>query len=150
MLEDTRLSRSLEKDKEKRYQSAGELRSELIRIEEGIPTAEKVIPKRKPITSREITVTFGLRKLFIPALVVIALIIAAVGIDPEFAVAYRSIGAAYGAMDYEANMREYFQKAFELSDRLSDKERYWIQGDFYTWSEKTYDKAIEAYKKRGC
>jgi len=67
----------LEKDKEKRYQSPGEVRSELSRIEEGIPTTEKIIPKRKPITSREITVTFGLKKLFIPALVVIVLIIAA-------------------------------------------------------------------------
>jgi tetratricopeptide (TPR) repeat protein len=70
--------RCLEKDKELRYQSAGEVRSELIRIEKGIPTTEREIPKRKPITSREITVTFGLRKLFIPALVAIALAIAGI------------------------------------------------------------------------
>jgi len=70
----------LEKDKEKRYQSAGELRSELNRIEKGIPSTERVIPKRKPITSREITVTFGLKKLFIPAIIVVALIIAAIAI----------------------------------------------------------------------
>jgi len=70
--------RCMEKDKEKRYQSAGEVRSELEKIEKGIPTTEKIIPKRKPITSREITVTFGLKKLFIPAVVVIALIIAAI------------------------------------------------------------------------
>jgi serine/threonine protein kinase/Tfp pilus assembly protein PilF len=70
--------RCMEKDKGKRYQSTGELRSELINIEEGIPTTERVVPKRKPITSREITVTFGLKKLFIPALVIIALAIAIV------------------------------------------------------------------------
>jgi len=70
--------RCMEKDKEKRYQSAGELRSELTGIEKGIPTTERVVPKRKPITSREITVTFGLKKLFIPALVVVALVIIAV------------------------------------------------------------------------
>lgn len=70
--------RCLEKAKEKRYQSANEVRSELISIEKGIPTTEKVIPKRKPITSKEITVTFGLKKLFIPALVVIILAITAV------------------------------------------------------------------------
>jgi len=68
----------MEKDKEQRYQSAGEVRSELENIEKGIPTAEKVMPKRKPITSREITVTFGLKKLFIPALVIVALAIIAV------------------------------------------------------------------------
>jgi serine/threonine protein kinase/Tfp pilus assembly protein PilF len=70
--------RCLEKDKEKRFQSAGEVRSELIRIEEGIPIAEKVVPKRKPITSREITVTFGLKKLLIPGLAVIALAVIAI------------------------------------------------------------------------
>jgi serine/threonine protein kinase/Tfp pilus assembly protein PilF len=69
--------RCLEKDKEKRYQSAGEVRAELTRIEKGIPTTEIEIPRRKPLTSREITVTFGLKKLFIPAIVVAALIIAA-------------------------------------------------------------------------
>jgi TolB-like protein/Tfp pilus assembly protein PilF len=68
----------MEKNKENRYQSAGDVSSELTRIEEGIPTTERVEPKRKPITSREITVTFGLRKLFIPALVVIAIVIAVV------------------------------------------------------------------------
>jgi len=70
--------RCMEKNKENRYQSAGEVRSEIENIEKGIPTTEIEIPKRKPITSREITVTFGLKKLFIPALVVVALIILAV------------------------------------------------------------------------
>jgi len=70
--------RCMEKDKKNRYQSAGEVCSELSRIEKGIPTTEREIPKRKPITSREVTVTFGLKKLFIPALVVIALMIVAV------------------------------------------------------------------------
>ena len=70
--------RCLEKDREKRYQSAGEVRAELTRIEKGIPTTEIEIPKRKPITSKEITVTFGLKKLLIPAVVAIALIIAAI------------------------------------------------------------------------
>jgi tetratricopeptide (TPR) repeat protein len=67
--------RCLEKDKDKRYQSAGEVRSELTNIEQGMPTTERVIPERKPLTSREITVTFGLRKLFIPALVFIGIVI---------------------------------------------------------------------------
>jgi len=70
--------RCLEKDKEKRYQSAGEVGSELSKIEQGIPTTERVVPKRKPITSKEITVTFGLKKLFIPALVVAAIVIVVV------------------------------------------------------------------------
>jgi serine/threonine protein kinase/Tfp pilus assembly protein PilF len=70
--------RCLEKEKEKRYQSAEEVRAELKNIEEGIPTTEQVIPERKPLTSREITVQLSLKKLFIPALIVVALVIIAV------------------------------------------------------------------------
>jgi serine/threonine protein kinase/Tfp pilus assembly protein PilF len=65
----------LEKDREKRYQSAGEIHSELTNLEKGIPTTERVVPKKKPLTSREITVTLGLKKLLVPALVLIAVII---------------------------------------------------------------------------
>jgi serine/threonine protein kinase/predicted Zn-dependent protease len=340
----------LEKDKDKRYQSAGEVRSELDRIEKGIPTTEIEVPKRKPITSKEITVTFGLKKLIIPALVIIALVIAgiiiwqvlpkkgvipvssgkpslavmyfknntgdqsldhwrsalsellisdltqskyigvlssdklfsilrklnllearsyasedlrevavqgrashilqgvltkagenfrinitiqeastgeaigsesaegkgqesfhlmvdeltpkikanfmlstkeiagdidkevgtittssseaykyysegrkyhntgefrksislierALQVDPEFAMAYRSMAASYGNIGYGSKRREYLQKAFEFSYRLSDEEHYLIQAEFYRKSEKTYDKAIEAYTK---
>jgi serine/threonine protein kinase/tetratricopeptide (TPR) repeat protein len=66
--------RCMEKDKEKRFQGADDLLSELIKIEEGIPTTERIIPKRKPITSKEITVTFGLKKILIPALVAIVIV----------------------------------------------------------------------------
>jgi tetratricopeptide (TPR) repeat protein len=65
----------LEKEKEKRYQSAGEVRSELSNIEKGIPTTERIVQERKPLTSREITVKFSLKKAFIPALVFIAVVI---------------------------------------------------------------------------
>jgi Tol biopolymer transport system component len=63
--------RCLEKDKEKRYQSSDEVRSELVNIKKGIPTTEKVVPKKKPVTSKEITIKFDLKKFFIPALVFI-------------------------------------------------------------------------------
>ena len=68
----------LEKDEEERYQTTAEIVSDLDRIEKGLPTAERIIPERKPFTSREITVKFSLRKLALPALVVIALAIIAV------------------------------------------------------------------------
>ena len=68
----------LDKDKQKRYQSTRELRQEFTNIEKGIPTTDRLAPKRKPITSREITVTFGLKKFFIPALIIVALVISAI------------------------------------------------------------------------
>jgi serine/threonine protein kinase/Tfp pilus assembly protein PilF len=65
----------LEKEKEKRYQSANELRSELTNIAEGLPTTEKAMPEKKPLTSREITVKFGINKLLIPALIVVGVVV---------------------------------------------------------------------------
>jgi len=84
--------RCLEKAKEKRYQSAEEVHAELVMIEKGIPTTEHVLPRKKPITSKEITVSFNLRKLFVPAIVLGAVVIALVVIwqlmkqrEPAFA-----------------------------------------------------------------
>jgi len=68
----------LEKDKEKRPETAEQLLADLSHIEEKMPLREKVIPRRKPLTSKEITVTLNLKKLFIPALVVIALVLAGI------------------------------------------------------------------------
>jgi len=66
----------LEKDSDKRYQSAGEVRSELENIERGIPTTDRVIPRKKPMTSKEITVTFRRPWIMITGLVVAAIVIA--------------------------------------------------------------------------
>ena len=69
----------LEKEKENRFQSASELRSELENIERDIPTTDRVIPERKPITSKEITVTFRKKRLIIPALFVLLLLVIILG-----------------------------------------------------------------------
>jgi len=71
----------------------------------------------------------------------------AVAIDPEFAMAYRAMSVTYSNRGYPSKAKEYGQKALELSDRVSDRERYQIQGSFYMRTEKTFDKAIEAYNK---
>ncbi|MBN2206276.1 MAG: protein kinase [Candidatus Aminicenantes bacterium] len=64
--------RCLEKDRTKRFQTAEELLAELQRIEKSLPTtARKAV--RKPLTSREYTVKFTLRKLLAPALILAAL-----------------------------------------------------------------------------
>jgi serine/threonine protein kinase/Flp pilus assembly protein TadD len=63
----------LEKDKAKRYQAAPELHADLEKVEQGLPTTERVVSKRKPFTSREITVKFNLKKLALPLSAVIVL-----------------------------------------------------------------------------
>ena len=57
--------RCLEKEREKRFTSAEELKSELEAIEKGLPTAEQVSPVRKTATSKEVTVTFQKRWVFV-------------------------------------------------------------------------------------
>jgi tetratricopeptide (TPR) repeat protein len=61
--------------------------------------------------------------------------------------AYRSLAMAYNNLGLMSERNKYMQKALESSDRISDRERYRIQGDFYLSYEKTYDKAIESYNK---
>jgi serine/threonine protein kinase/Flp pilus assembly protein TadD len=77
----------------------------------------------------------------------IALLEKAVAVDPEFAMAYRSLSSAYSNLGFRAKSEEYRQKAMVFADRISDRERGLIEGNYYARSEKTYDKAIEAYKK---
>jgi tetratricopeptide (TPR) repeat protein len=71
----------------------------------------------------------------------------AISIDPEFAMAYRNMAAAYSNLGYSTRWREYQKKAFELSGRVTDRERYRIQGDYYHRLPETVDKAIEAFEK---
>ncbi len=66
--------RCLEKDKDKRYQSAAELHSDLESMATEIPTAQRIFPSRKPLTSREITVKFRLKNLWLPAAGIIAVV----------------------------------------------------------------------------
>jgi serine/threonine protein kinase/Tfp pilus assembly protein PilF len=71
----------------------------------------------------------------------------AVAFDPEFAMAYRTMANAYYNIGYRTKATNRYQKAFELSDRVSDRERYYIEGVYYQQSEKTFDKAIETYNE---
>lgn len=59
----------MEKDKEKRYQTADELRSELKNIEKGISTAERIVPESKPPISKGRAEAFFNKKLLVPVFV---------------------------------------------------------------------------------
>ncbi|MCJ7565466.1 MAG: protein kinase [Candidatus Aminicenantes bacterium] len=63
----------LEKEKKKRPQSAEEVLSQLSQIEQEVPAAEKVLPQRRPFTSREIKGAFGKRWGLIAALLFVAI-----------------------------------------------------------------------------
>lgn len=71
----------------------------------------------------------------------------AVSIDPEFALAYRSLAVSHGNLGYTNRRKEYMEKALQLTDRLPLRQRYLIEGDFYSSIERTWGKAIEAYRQ---
>jgi len=63
----------LEKDKKNRPQGAEEVLSQLSKIEQEVPTTERVLPQRKPFTSREIKGAFSKRWGLIAALFLVAI-----------------------------------------------------------------------------
>ncbi len=69
------IMKCLEKNMERRYQKAGDFQAELTRIEKDIPSTERVLPKRKPLTSREITVRFSLKRLVVPSMFLLGLVL---------------------------------------------------------------------------
>jgi len=68
----------LEKDRINRYQNIQELSRDLSKIEQELPTTERKIRRKRPITSREITVKFNVKKLLLPAIIFLATIVVGV------------------------------------------------------------------------
>jgi len=104
----------LEKDRNKRPQSAGEVRSSLREIEEEIPTTVRAASKKKPITSKELTVTIGFKKLLVPVAVAAAVIAAALLIWqllPEKEVQKASIAVISFENQTGESSYDYLQKA---------------------------------------
>jgi serine/threonine protein kinase/tetratricopeptide (TPR) repeat protein len=71
----------------------------------------------------------------------------AVAIDPDFASAYLAMSWSYANLRRFTEENKYLEKAMALSDRLTDREKYNIQGHYYGRAEKAYHKAVEALEK---
>jgi serine/threonine protein kinase/lipopolysaccharide biosynthesis regulator YciM len=70
----------------------------------------------------------------------------AIDIDTDFAMAYRAVAIFHTYFGERVKYKEYMTKAMELSDRVSIRERYLIQGNFYSQTERTHDMAVSAYE----
>jgi serine/threonine protein kinase len=69
----------------------------------------------------------------------------AIKIDSTFAMAYKIIADIYYEKDLWLMSEKYTRKVMEFKNRLSDRERYLIEGNFFR-SQGEYDKAIDAYE----
>lgn len=67
----------------------------------------------------------------------------AVELDPNFAMAYARIGVHYANQQEMEAGKEYVQKAYDLRDRVSERERLYIIEKYYTYIAGDTDKTIE-------
>lgn len=67
----------------------------------------------------------------------------AVELDPDFAIAYAALGITYGtAREYDLAAR-FSQRAFDLRERVSERERFYISARYYMDVLDDGDRAIE-------
>jgi eukaryotic-like serine/threonine-protein kinase len=75
----------------------------------------------------------------------------AVELDPNFALAWARLAAIYGNVGEEDRHVEAAKKAFDLRERVSERERYYIEGHYYFASgdiqkeKESLELAIKAY-----
>jgi serine/threonine protein kinase/tetratricopeptide (TPR) repeat protein len=70
----------------------------------------------------------------------------AVSLDPNFAMAYAVLGTAYSGAAEPALAAENLKKAFDLSDRVSEKEKLYITTHYYDFALGNIEKAIQEYQ----
>jgi eukaryotic-like serine/threonine-protein kinase len=72
--------------------------------------------------------------------------IRAVELDPAFAMAYSRLGTYYGNLGEAARSVENLRKAYELRDKVSERERFYIVSHYYHIGTGDWEKAVEVYE----
>ena len=67
----------------------------------------------------------------------------AIELDPTFAMAHAQLSAVYANTGQSALAPEFSKKAFDLRDRVSDRERFSISWRYYRDAIQAWDKALE-------
>ncbi len=75
----------------------------------------------------------------------IPLLEAAVEMDPDFAMAHAKLSVAYGNMQDPEKAELYARKAFEQSDKLPPRERFYIRGRYLSMNPETVGDSIDEY-----
>ena len=70
----------------------------------------------------------------------------AVELDPNFARAYASMSVAYGNLGEGGLAAEYARKAYELREKVSERERFAIEANYYTYTTGELEKAAQVYE----
>src|SRR4029079_4847239 len=67
----------------------------------------------------------------------------AIELDPNFAMAHAQLSAVYANTGQSALAPEFSRKAFDLRDRVSERERFFISWRYYRDAIQAWDKALE-------
>ena len=70
----------------------------------------------------------------------------ALELDPNFAVAYASLGLVYGNLGQASLAAENIRKAYELRDRVSEREKYRISALYYRHVTGELEQATQVYE----
>ena len=69
----------------------------------------------------------------------------AVELDPNFAMAYRTMAVVYGNLGESARAAENARKAYPLRENVSERERFSIEASYYTYATGELEKAAQSY-----
>ncbi len=72
----------------------------------------------------------------------------AIQLDPNFAYAYLEVGSVYVSRGEMGRASEYFAKAFQLSEHVSEPEKLNIAAHYYHYVTGELDKAAQVYEER--
>ena len=73
----------------------------------------------------------------------------AIELDPRFAAAYEALGISYSNLGEPGLATDNLQKAYDLRDRVSERERFRISGSYYLLVSGELEKAIQVYELWG-
>jgi tetratricopeptide (TPR) repeat protein len=72
----------------------------------------------------------------------------AVDLDPAFAMAYRALGRCYGDLNELGRGTEYLRRAYDLREKVSERERLAIEVAYYSSATGELEKAAQTYELR--
>ena len=70
----------------------------------------------------------------------------AVELDPKFAMAYRSLAVVYSSLSEIGRASENARKAYDLREKVSERERFSIEGYYYIVATGELEKAAQTYE----
>jgi serine/threonine protein kinase/Flp pilus assembly protein TadD len=70
----------------------------------------------------------------------------AIELDPNFAMAYRSLGIHYANLNQPSLAADYLKKAFDLRDRVTEREKSQISSVYYQLATGELEKANQTYE----